>query len=373
MLRRIKLLRNVGAFQSDSSAGSIELKRLVLVYAENGLGKTTLSAVLRSLATGNPQSIIGRRRLGTPQPPHVVLELESGSPSAVFRDGAWNQPLPYIKAFDDVFVDENVYSGLEVDSQHRQNLHTLILGEQGVELNERLNASASHIEQHNGRLREKADLIPEGQLRGLSIDAFCDLPELPDVEAKIETTRLALEVARNQDVVRTTPLFDTIKLPEFDTEAIKQVLETDLPNLGSAAEDRVQEHVNTLGIGGEAWVAEGMNRVPKTEEWCPFCGQDLNFSDLIKHYRAYFSEGYTNLKQSVAQMLQTLDITHAGGIQAEFERVVRIAGERRQSWLKFCSIPEVEIDTEAVVNDWSAAREAVAELLREGLNKVLPG
>lgn len=35
-----------------SGAANIDLKRLNLVYAENGRGKTTLSAILRSLMTG---------------------------------------------------------------------------------------------------------------------------------------------------------------------------------------------------------------------------------------------------------------------------------------------------------------------------------
>ena len=37
--------------------------------------------------------------------------------------------------FDDVFVDLNLYSGLVVGSDHRQNLHELIPGTQGVALN----------------------------------------------------------------------------------------------------------------------------------------------------------------------------------------------------------------------------------------------
>ena len=62
-------------------------------------------------------------------PPYVVLDCE-GDPSIVmFQDGAWNRTLSNLKVFDDVFVDENVHSGLDVDATHRQHLHELILGE----------------------------------------------------------------------------------------------------------------------------------------------------------------------------------------------------------------------------------------------------
>ena len=49
------------------------LSRLVLGYAENGRGKTTLAAVLRSLGSGDPVPIIERHRLAAANPPHIVL------------------------------------------------------------------------------------------------------------------------------------------------------------------------------------------------------------------------------------------------------------------------------------------------------------
>jgi hypothetical protein len=49
MIDRIQLIRNIGQFDSVSARGQIPLKKLTLVYAENGRGKTTVAAVLRSL------------------------------------------------------------------------------------------------------------------------------------------------------------------------------------------------------------------------------------------------------------------------------------------------------------------------------------
>ena len=160
MIRRIRLLRNIGQFDSVDHGAEIDLKRLVLIYAENGRGKTTLGAVLRSLATGDPLPITERHRLGAPHPPHIVLDCDGGSPDTVFQNGAWNRTLPNLAIFDDVFVDENVYSGLMVDVRHRQNLHELILGVRGVTLNRKLQDLVSRIEQHNRDLREKISCDP---------------------------------------------------------------------------------------------------------------------------------------------------------------------------------------------------------------------
>ena len=49
MISRLQLLRNIGSFDSVAEGANIPLARLTLIYAENGRGKTTLAAILRSL------------------------------------------------------------------------------------------------------------------------------------------------------------------------------------------------------------------------------------------------------------------------------------------------------------------------------------
>jgi wobble nucleotide-excising tRNase len=119
MINRIQLLRNVGKFDSVNAAANIPLARLTLIYAENGRGKTTLSAILRSLATGDPVPIVERRRLTAQHTPHVVFECDGGPPAAMFQNNAWNRTLPNMAVFDDGFINENVYSGLINDGELR--------------------------------------------------------------------------------------------------------------------------------------------------------------------------------------------------------------------------------------------------------------
>jgi wobble nucleotide-excising tRNase len=365
MIRRIRLLRNVGQFDSVDAAAQITLGRLVLVYAENGRGKTTLAAILRSLGTGDPIPIIERRRLAAAHPPHVVLECDGGPPDAMFRDGAWNRTLPRVALFDDVFVDANIHSGLAVDARHRQNLHELVLGARGVDLSRQLQGLVDRIEEHNRALREKATAIPDIVRHGLSLDEFSALPELRGVDAEIEATERALAAARDQQAVKTTPHFENFRLPAFDVPAIDRVLQRDLPELEVTAEAQVRAHVARLGPGGEQWIGDGMQRVglPDGEGTCPFCAQRLAGSQLINHYRAYFSAAYRDLKQEIADARESVRREHAGDVPAAFERAVRVAGERRVFWSRFCQVPEVEIDTATVVRAWNAAREAINEAL----------
>lgn len=365
MIRRIRLLRNIGQFDSVDAAATIMLDRLVLIYAENGRGKTTLAAVLRSLATGDPLPITERHRLAAAHPPHAVLECEDSPTTAMFQKGAWSRTLPHLALYDDVFVDANIHSGLAVETRHRQSLHELVLGVRGVTLSRRLQELVTRIERHNSALREKASAIPDRVREGLSVDEFCALPERPDVDAEIEATGRALAAARDQDAVRSAQLFETLRLPAFDLEALDRILQRDLPDLDAAAEAHVRTHVDTLGVRGEKWISDGMQRRPQAngEGTCPFCAQDLTGSPLIAHYRAYFSAAYNDLKRAITATLEGVRRAHAGVVAAGFERAVRKAGERRVFWSRFCAVPEVGIDTATVVRGWSAAREAVTAAL----------
>lgn len=93
MIRYIKLLRNIGTFDSDNSAASLDLKRLALIYADNGRGKTTVAAVFRSLTKGDQLPIAERKRLGSEHPPYVVLDCEGEPSNVVFESGRWNRTL----------------------------------------------------------------------------------------------------------------------------------------------------------------------------------------------------------------------------------------------------------------------------------------
>jgi wobble nucleotide-excising tRNase len=368
MIDRIQLIRNIGQFDSVSAGGQIPLKKLTLVCAENGRGKTTLTAVLRSLGSGDPIPILERKRLASANPPHVVVTPAGGTP-IVFQAGAWSQSLADVVVFDDVFVTENVHAGLVVDTEQRQNLHELILGAQGVALNRTLQTHVARIEEHNGVLRTKSETILAVVRGSFSVDAFCALPERSDIDTAIQEAERNLAAARSADAVRHQTEFEPITLPEFETVGITTLLQRGLAELDATAAARVQAHLNSLGAGGETWVAEGMKRLEPAatsagREICPFCAQDLDGSTVIAHYRAYFSAAYDALKQAIGRELVNLGTKHGGEVMAAFERSVRVAVELRQFWSQFTEVPDVNLDTAAIARAWKAAQEPLFTALR---------
>lgn len=103
MVERFQLLRSVGQFDSVTAGAQLRLTKLTVIYAENGRGKTTLAAILRSLGNGDSLLITERHRLGAAHSPHVVLEVDGAPKSVVFQNGAWSSTDPRIAVFDDFF------------------------------------------------------------------------------------------------------------------------------------------------------------------------------------------------------------------------------------------------------------------------------
>ena len=365
MINRFKLFQNIGKFNSDASGASHELSQLTLIYADNAQGKTTLTAILRSLAAGDPDPITERHRLGSQHPPKAVLSLQDETSDVIFQSGTWNHSFKNLKVFDDQFVDENVYSGLHVDSSHRQNLHELILGDRGVALNRKLRAYVSRVFEHNAAKAAKSSKIPEQARYGLTVEVFCDLTELPDLDERIAVAERAVKAAQDQESINAAPIFASIELPEFDIEAIRATLAKDLADLDKSAEAQVQAHINKLGEGGESWVADGVQKAAQDGgQLCPFCGQSIDGVALIAHYQAYFRQEYSRLKETVSTLIDDIERNHAHGKQVEFERTVSTLIQSRQFWSSYCVMPSVEIDSADIVDSWNALERLSASSCR---------
>lgn len=364
MISRLRLIRNIGQFDSVSLPTNILLRRLTLIFAENGRGKTTLSAILRSLGTGDPVPISERRRLAAAHPPHVIVELDDGS-RLTFENNTWSRPLSEVTVFDDSFVDNNICSGLTVEAHHRQNLHSLILGSHGVDLNRELQQHIQRVEEHNSIIRTRADAIPASARRAVTVDDFCALDPRPDIEAEIVAAERALDAARSQDPIRATSVFDVLTLPAIDADQLNQLLQRDLSTLDSRALSQLHEHFAQIGTTGEAWVSEGMARIISADDstQCPFCAQPLTNSPLINHYRAYFTQEYEQLKSAIADQIASIRRLHGGDSAAAFERTMRQTVERQQFWSRFCDIPTITLDTVELARQWRSARDAVLSAL----------
>jgi wobble nucleotide-excising tRNase len=139
MLRKFISIKNVGRFLNYGASGDVDLKRYNLIFAENGRGKTTLCAILRSLSTGDPALVNGRTSLGVADTAEIRILLSDGSTPS-FSKGAWTSTVSDLAIFDSTFVSENVYSGDAVDLVHKRKLYGVIVGKRGTEMAREIDA-----------------------------------------------------------------------------------------------------------------------------------------------------------------------------------------------------------------------------------------
>lgn len=362
MVKSINLVRNVGQFENVSTGASLPFSQVTIVYAENGRGKTTLAAILRSLASGAAGPILERTRLGASHQPHVVIDIDGRQP-AIFQNGAWSRTSPDIVVFDDNFVADNVCSGIEVAPSHRQNLHELIVGAQGVALNAAHQTQVDKIEMHNRELRLRGDAIPAHRRGAFDVESFCALAQIANLSQQIEDAERHLAAARDAHHIVQMDTLPKISLPTIDLGPLESIFVKGLSELDADALRLVQSHIGALGRDGERWVSEGMLMADqlaadgRTE--CPFCAQGLGGSSIINHYRSYFGEAYKNLKAEISAAADAFSVAHDGDVPVAFERTVREAVERQGFWKAFARIPDIQIDTSQIALQWKRAREEV--------------
>lgn len=369
MIQKIRLIRSIGQFDAVAAGPNLDLKKLTLVYAENARGKTTLAAIMRSLATGEPLPIAERRRLGATSAPEAVIDCAGGPPPACFQNGAWTRTCADVLIFDDSFVDTNVYSGMEVAAEHRQNLHELVVGATGVALARRVDEIAADIREHNRALRDKSDVIPVADRHGLALDDFCGLAFRADVDDAITGAEQRFAALQSADAVRNGSEFAALALPAVDFAEIETLLGRTVADLDTAAAIAVKEHFAAIGEGAERWVSTGMRMGQRgtalaVDADCPFCDQPLSESALFGHYRAYFGQEYSQLQASLATAQQGVESALRGDALAGFERQVRTAMERSQFWSPLTAVPMVNINTTVIASAWQQARDAVIAAIK---------
>jgi wobble nucleotide-excising tRNase len=306
MIEKIISIKNVGRFEDYSCSGDVTFRRLTLLYAENGQGKTTLVAVLRSLSTGEGDYIQERCTLGSTGLPTVSILLD-GKPVS-FADGAWSGMPPQTEVFDPRFVAENVHAGPQVEHEHKKNLYKFVVGEQGVLL-------VHKLEKLDDKIRETTSAIKtsEGEVRkhikgSISVDNFAELGPLDGIDALISGAEKEIVTVKKGDAIKSREALAEIQPSDLHVKEMTDLLSVSLEDVSAESEELVRKHVaEHMGEAGESWISDGMAYL--ADERCPFCAQDVKDLPLVAAYRAHFSEQYVALKTRISDAQATLDGT----------------------------------------------------------------
>lgn len=371
MIEKIVRVKATGRFSDYSAPANVSFGRVTLVYAENALGKTTLSAMLRSLGTGDPTWIEERQTLGESDQPRVVIGTSQGNAS--FRDGRWNITYPQLAVFDPTFVTQNVYAGDAVHHEQKRNLHRFAIGEEGVALATRIDQFDAAVRRLNGRIRTLRTDVENSIARlNIEFDEFLGLLCEQQLAQRIHEAERQIGELDRADTIRGKPPLCKVSLPDPPDHGIDNLLGAQLEEVSAEAERMVTDHIQEhLDEHGEAWLEQGVGYL--SEERCPFCGQGVATAELVSAYEAYFSTAYTQFKQRIDRMAEQVSQLMAEEQLRTLLDDIRENQSRLDFWDDYIDGELAALQTEEVAETWDGLkRQLSAHLARKAASPLAP-
>lgn len=258
MIETIVRIAEIGTFYGFEPEKPVALRKLSLIYGPNGTGKTTLCAILRSLARNEPDILLGRKTLNGRGDSRVELGL-SGGGRCVWDGKAWSGDRPKIEIFDEQFVRENLYTDtVEVD--HKRNLYRVIVGEEGVAITKKIEDETEKGKQIQNKITDITKRLQELVGTDMQLGEFLSLEKDPAVEQKIEEQRKKVAAHENAERLRKEKGLEPLPLPEA-LEGLDALLGRRFEDLAEDAERSLQRHLDECGRkpGHREWLERGLS------------------------------------------------------------------------------------------------------------------
>ncbi len=360
MIDKVIRIKNVGCFNDYGAFGDVSFRGVNIIFGENAKGKTTLSAILRSLQTGDANHIAERRTLGSDNEQSVELRVSDSTKR--YSDGSWNETVPEIVVFDPTFIEDNVYSGAFIKHEHKKNLYNVVVGKQAVELAKGIERIDSDVRRLNEQMRDTSERIRELGIGAMDVDTFVTLPEVADVDNRIRLaaqTVATLEKAQDIAVKGELSIIPMIPFPEAE---LAEVLGRTLEDLSADAVLKIRQHIHQcMDNQGEAWISHGMKYIK--DERCPFCTQLLTGIELVDAYRGFFGSSYRALKSQTDGLHSRVSEDMSDRALMRVQGVIENNRALVTFWREFVEVQYPELSFKDIQGPCQALRECLDRLL----------
>ncbi len=359
MLQRIEEIQGIGLLHS-ANGKSHAFQKATLIYADNGRGKSTLAAVLRSLSTGDVSLILDRKTVDGTLAPKAILQFDSGH-KVTFAGNKWSERRPEVLVFDADFVERNVYSGGAVNTGHRKNLLEFALGEPAVAARSAVDKATADAKTATERVRSLTEQL-SGHHTGLTLTQFEKLPNVADADVQLAALQKRIVAASNIATIVSKAVPAAIPVPTFDVANLFAELKTSLADVHAEAEQVVKQHVQKLGGAiAESWLSQGKQF--SDGETCPYCGQDTKNNDLIRAYQTHFNVAYTALKSKVASLANTVSLGTSASIVDVFAQHIATAKAHAAAWSEHVQVSPISFEDETARSSLAELQEFVLDLV----------
>ncbi len=376
-------IKNIGQFvncvqkEKDSS-----LKKYNLIFGENGRGKTTLCAVLRSLQDGNHEHITERITIpSNSKVPEVVINFDAEN--IVFENQSWTKKIPEIVIFDSTFIARNIYSGESVTGGHRTNLLQVIVGETGVSLMRDIEKWTESISRKNFELEEIeekidldfTDLTPFKHLMPVTdFKDFLELDNIPDIDSKIAEKEIELTAPMSMfgsGNIFAQPEFAHVIAPTLPSDFNTVIAKTP-DSISTDVDVNLMEQFKQHGMDedGQAWISKGLDWVH--DDCCPFCGQNIKGAPLVSFYKQFFFASCSELIDKINNLQQKITNEMGEGALEKLGTVFADNNNGLQFWKPVAPIELAEVDYDMLIAEpIRVLREAALSLIESKRKSLL--
>jgi wobble nucleotide-excising tRNase len=344
-----------------------EFKETNLIYGENGSGKTTLSFILRSLKYGS-DILKKKRSFNKSFDQNIeILTDDDSEPRLIFDGNNWNQEFNNIEIFDVLFINENIYTGLEIQNTHKKNLFEIIIGERGKALKSDILTIKERIQNDIAEQRTISEKIDIAINHAMPAEKFCLKTSDPKINKKIEEKELEHKaVLAHQQILQKESLsnIDLLKLP-IEKEVLAGIFNKNISSISESFLLKFEKHKSELKIqeNPEEWLKKGFDAIH--EEKCPFCSQKIDRSiEIIEAYHQYFNEEYSSLINDIKKNAGRIDEVQIDSLILQVENSISKNNLLILFWAQYISAPPeltIEIDISSLNEKFKAFKKSFAE------------
>ncbi len=341
-----------------------EFKQANLIYGENGSGKTTLTFILRSLK--NSTEILKKKRSFDKSFDQriEILTDDNSTPRLVFDGNDWDRRVNEIEVFDVLFINENIYTGLEIQSTHKKNLFEIIIGDRGKSLKDDISDIKERIQNGNKEIKNVAEKIEIAIDHALPASQYCQKSSDPDIDNKIVKKELEKKAALDHQEISQKSSLSLI--PQIELQVQKQTLsdlfKKHIDSISDTFLSKFEKHKEELKIqeNPEEWLRKGFDAIEG--DTCPFCLQNIDRSiEIIEAYHQYFNYEYTSLIEQLETNETNIDNIQIESLILEIENAISKNNVLIQFWTKYVSEQielELNIDKKSLQEKFNTFKSA---------------
>ena len=343
-----------------------DFEKINLIYGENGSGKTTLSIILNSLRGVN--GILAKKRSFDrtfPQLIEVLTDL-TPNPKLTFNNNSWDNNYPNIEIFDIHFINENIYTGLEIQNTHKKNLFEIIFGTQGIQLKTGIQDIKDRIQAGNTIIKTTTSQIELAIDKAYAATDYCNLQPDPDIDNKIKSKKAEITTAKSFQQIQSKSALSTIPLIgfPFDMDNAVEIINKSIDNISTEYIERFNKHKEHLEMDGkeEQWIKQGYEAIK--DEVCPFCTRPFDeTAEIIEAYNQYFNKEYNELLKNISSLISDANLYNIEALLLSVENKISANKNLIESW-------KIHLDKPPILSSMSGETVGIKEAFEKVKNLI---